>query len=429
MKVIIIAILTLITWFARQTVPAGGQDMPEGPTLVLGLLLISALVAGKGVKRINVPMLTGFILYGILAGPHVLNIITIKDVELLSFTDFFALSLIAITAGGELRLENIRRQLGLYLSITGGQFVIITLFTVAAIWLGRAFIPLFNDLSITIVFIMAMVASVIMVANSPATVIAVLKELNVKGKNSDLLLGVAVFKDIFIILFFAILMASAASILNDGGEESSVLMTGLVIGSHIFYSVLIGGILGLLLILGIKYFRYNLTIIILLVAVGAYVFVNLLHLEAMLTCMVAGFTVQNFSRHGEELIQSAERSSLPFYIIFFTLAGVKLDFSVLAQTWPIALSLVVMRMLFMFISTSGSVWLMGGDSDSRKYLWMGYLSQAGVSLGLVAIFKESFSAAWAQELATVLIAVIAVNQIIGPVFLRYTLEKVKEIPK
>ena len=428
MKFIIIFILTFFTWFSRFMTESRGIENSDNSTLVLGLLLVSALVFGHGVKKIHIPMLSGFILYGIIAGPFVLNIITNRDVELLAFTDFFALSLIAITAGGELRIQNIRKQLSLYFSITGSQFVLITFFSVLLVWLVHPYLPLFAGLDAPVILVMALVLSVILVANSPATVIAIIKEQNASGKNSDLLLGVAVFKDIFIILIFAVLMASASALLNSDANDSSVWKAGIEIGSHILYSVFIGIGLGGLLILGIKYFNYNLTIVIVLAAVSVYIFAQILHLEAMLTCMVAGFVVQNFSQHGEDLIHNTERSSMPFYIIFFTLAGVKLDFSILAATWPIALSMVILRLIFIYVSTSLSVHFVKGDADTRKYLWMGYLAQAGVSLGLVSIFKEGFTAPWAQELSTILIAVIAINQIIGPVLLKIALEKLKEIP-
>ncbi|MCK5519930.1 MAG: cation:proton antiporter [Candidatus Marinimicrobia bacterium] len=429
MKLILIVILTILSWFARSYSEMKGLDGADNGTLVLGLLLVSALVVGKGMRRINIPMLSGFILYGIIAGPYVLNIITVRDLEMLRFTDFFALSLIAITAGGELRIQNIRKQLSLYLSITLGQFFLISIFTLISVFIASQYLEQFSMLDMKVIFIIGLVLAVILVANSPATAIAIIKEQGARGKNTDLLLGVAVFKDIFIILIFAVTMAVSASLLNTGSSDGGIWMTGLLIGSHIFYSILIGIALGILLILGIKYFKYNLTMIIVLAAVSVYIFVQQLHLEAMLTCMVAGFTVQNFSQHGEDLIQSTERSSMPFYIIFFTLAGVKLDFGILAETWPIALSLVALRIIFMMISTSLSVRFAGGSKDTRDYLWMGYLAQAGVSLGLVSIFQENFSTAWANEIATILIAVIAVNQIIGPIMLKLSLQKLKEIPK
>ncbi len=428
MKFFIILLLTGLTWFARNAPQAlqfpGGDD----PTLVLGLLLASALVFGKGMRRIHIPMLSGFILYGILAGPFFLNIIRIQDMKLLSFTDFFALSLIAITAGGELRIQDIRQRLKLYVTITAGQFTVITLFTLGLIFLLHPLSSLLAGMGNATVLIFGLVIAVIFAANSPATVIAVVKDLDARGKNTDLLLGVAVFKDIIIILLFAVLMAASSSLLGTGMSNLSLMGTGLRVIAHILYSVGIGITLGLLLILGLRFFEHDLTVIILLLVVSVYLTVQLMHLEPMLTCMVAGFTVQNFSRHGDELIHSAERSSMPFYIIFFTLAGVNLDFHVLADTWPLALSLVIARMLFIFISTRMSVSLAGGDRETRTHLWMGYLAQAGVSLGLVSIFRESLHAQWVQDLATILTAVIAINQIIGPIMLKIALQKLKEVP-
>jgi len=431
-KFLLILILTLLAWTARMLPDTvffpdsvvGGAD---SGTLVLGLLLVSAWVFGTGTKKIHIPMLSGFLLYGMVAGPHGLGLIKAADLDMLRFTDFFALSLIAITAGGELKISSIRSQISLYSFLTGGQFLIVGSLMTALIYLIRPHVPLFAEQSGTVLLVMALITAVMAVANSPATVLAVMKEQDAKGPNSELLLGVAVFIDIFIILIFAVLIAGGLAVIqSDGGH--SILEAGFSIFSHIFLSVIIGLVLGGILIIGLRFLNYNLTMVLVLLVVAAYLFVQIMHLEAMLTCMVAGFTVQNFSRQGEQLIKSAERSSMPFFIIFFTLAGAKLDFNILRDSWPIALTLVGARILFIYAATWSSVKLAGGSRPTRSYLWMGYLAQAGVSLGLVSIFRESYAFSWAQELATLFIAVIAVNQIIGPIMLKYALYKLKEIP-
>ena len=44
---------------------------------------------------------------------------------------------------------------------------------------------------------------------------------------------------------------------------------------------------------------------------------SLFGIEILLTSIIAGIIVQNFSKQGESLISGIELSSLPIYIIFF----------------------------------------------------------------------------------------------------------------
>jgi hypothetical protein len=53
------------------------------------------------------------------------------------------------------------------------------------------------------------------------------------------------------------------------------------------------------------------------------------------------------------------------------------------------------------------------------------VTQAGVSLGLAGIVVRRFPE-WGGALATVIVAVIALNQLIGPILLEYALTAVGE---
>jgi Kef-type K+ transport system membrane component KefB len=423
---LVILLLTLIVFLVRSFPSAEHLQYVDNAAMVLGLLMVSALVAGQFTRRrLSIPMLSGFILYGIAAGPFGLNIIRNEDIEALRFIDFIALSLIAITAGGELRWQTIRQRFRSYSLITIAQLFVISAGITGGLMLFRSQIPFFQSFSLQETAAVALVIGVLMVANSPATAIAIIKESNAQGENTDLVLGVAVFIDLIIVIFFAVAVTLAASLFSEK-EGLSLLQTGSKVGGHIFFSTAIGGAVGALLIMGIRYLRDDLPMLVLLVVVFAFFSVLLLNLEAMLTLIVAGFVVQNFSRYGAELIHIVERSSLPFYIIFFTIAGARIDFTVLLNSWMLALSLVFLRMVLMFLATAPAVCFSERRKDSAAFLWLGYLSQAGVSLGLVTIIQHTFQGQWVADLSTTLVAVIAINQILGPILLKKSLDLLKE---
>ncbi len=66
--------------------------------------------------------------------------------------------------------------------------------------------------------------------------------------------------------------------------------------------------------------------------------------------------------------------------------------------------------------------------DPKKYTfiaWMPYLTQAGVALGLATIISEEFPV-WGHEFETIIIAIIVINQLVGPPLFKWTLNYVKE---
>jgi Kef-type K+ transport system membrane component KefB len=149
------------------------------------------------------------------------------------------------------------------------------------------------------------------------------------------------------------------------------------------------------------------------------------HVEPMLICVTAGFWVQNFSRAGGPLMEQIDRSSLPIYVVLFGLTGAALDVESLRQSWLVAVLLVLVRLAMMWLS--GYAGARGSDDPPafQRLLGLAFSTQAGVSLGLAAIVVRRFPG-WGAELATTLVGVIALNQIIGPIALKYALNAVGE---
>jgi Kef-type K+ transport system membrane component KefB len=124
-------------------------------------------------------------------------------------------------------------------------------------------------------------------------------------------------------------------------------------------------------------------------------------------------------------MESINRSSLPIYVIFFSLTGAALNVGALSQTWLIALLLVAVRSLLIWIGAYLGGSLGGDPSRLRRMSGFGFITQAGVSLGLAGIVMRSFSE-WGAALSTTIVAVVALNQIIGPIAFKFALGTVGE---
>ena len=105
---IVSLILTLILLFGITYVAmsARAPAFPGAEVAVLiGFILLIANVTGSLAASAGLPRLTGYLIVGIPAGPSISGLVSVEAVEELALIDSFALALIALMAGGELKLS------------------------------------------------------------------------------------------------------------------------------------------------------------------------------------------------------------------------------------------------------------------------------------------------------------------------------------
>jgi hypothetical protein len=136
-----------------------------------------------------------------------------------------------------------------------------------------------------------------------------------------------------------------------------------------------------------------------------------------LVFLAAGFGVANFSKEGHRLIETVERLSLPVYVVFFTLAGAKLHLMELRQVAFFAIALVAVRGVAIYSGTKVGARIGRADEATQQFGWLGFVSQAGVSILLAAIIGNTFGEL-GRSLETLIIGAVAINQLVGPVMLK-----------
>ena len=248
--------------------------------------------------------------------------------------------------------------------------------------------------------------------------IAVITETRSKGKLTDLILGTAVVKDFIVILLFAFSLSLVKSWVAGGGEAAGldwrvILRLLEEVGGSLFLGVIIGG--GLVLYL--KYIQREVTVFILSIAFFSYEISHSLGFHPLLICLVAGFIVENYSPYGTNLIKAIEKVALPIFVIFFAISGASLDMTALQRSWLLALAIVIVRSGLKFMGTFSGAKLARTDSLVRRFGWAGFISQAGVTLGMAVIIEKEIPL-WGAQFKTLILAVIALNQIVGPVLLQ-----------
>ena len=110
--------------------------------LPLGFALISAYLLGMVAERVRLPRLSGYLLFGLLCGPYLLNLITTTMARDLQVVNGFALAFIALVAGLELNLQRLRTQLRTVMIVGGAVMLGALALLTVLLWIIWPWLPL-----------------------------------------------------------------------------------------------------------------------------------------------------------------------------------------------------------------------------------------------------------------------------------------------
>jgi len=390
----------------------------------------------KVFQKIKFPLITGLIITGIIAGSSVLNFIPENSLPRLNFLNDIALAIIAFSAGSELYLKELRSRIKSIKWMTIGQIVITFTVSSFVIFYLASYIPFMAKFSSEIKLVIALLFGVIFVARSPSSAIAVINELRANGPFTKTVMGVTVIKDVLVIILFAVCFSIAKAVIN-GEELGFIFLLFLIIDLSLSFGI--GIALGKILQipLSLKINRHIKAIAITLLGYGVYLFAglikanteNIFHhqivLEPLLICIIGSFVITNYSKNRIEFIELLKEISPIIYIVFFTLTGASLSFQTLVDVFWIAIALFGLRIVTMFF---GGIFGVVAAKDTKKYTfisWMPYVTQAGVALGLTTIIATEFPP-WGHEFETIVIAIIVINQLVGPPLFKMAINFVGE---
>lgn len=432
---LLVGLMAAVQWLAPAGEETGGP-MPGAIAMALGFALLAAHLFGRVGAQLRLPLITGYLVAGVLLGPHALGLLTSEIADSLTVVTQIALGLIALTAGGELGIERVRPRLAAIGWVTLLHTVVIFAATAGAfvaLWVtlrrGGVELALTRGLGDGQVLALALILGLVATATSPSSTVAVINEMRARGPLSTVTLGVTVLKDVVVILLMGVTLTAARGLVAP--EASGAAGVLLEAGGEILVSLLAGAALGLGIIGYLRWVGREVAIAVLvavfLAAEGGRLLEALIgvHPHFLVICMTAGFLVENLSAEGRTLIEGIERSTLPVYVLFFTLAGVALDMAALRLVWPLAAAYVIWRALLVAGTTWVGCRLAGEPKPVRRLSWAGFLAQAGVTLGLAELVAQRYPEMGVRIRALIL-AVIAINQLLGPVLFKWALLRSRE---
>ena len=396
---------------------------PQSTTIALGFLLLGAFIGGQLSASVGLPRITGYLLVGIAVGPYASALLSHDMLLGAKAVEGVAVALIALTAGGEIRLEWVRSQIKKLVAITLSELTLVALGITAVVMLVRPWLPFVPPDDLGTAIVIAFVFGAVAVANSPTVTIAVIAESGADGPVARTVLGVTVLKDVCVIVLFAVSLTVARDALGEGGGEP----LGVTLARELGGSIAVGLAFGIIISLFLRYVGRDVPVFILGTCFAIWQVAAAFHLETLLIALTAGFWVENFSRaRGEELIKGIERLSLPVYALFFAAAGAKVNLDTLAQLWPFALMLAGARAICVWAGTALGARLGGAEPEVRRYAWLGFISQAGVTLALSTIVARTFPT-WGTDVQALIIAMIAIHELVGPIGFQWALRRAGEV--
>ena len=386
----------------------------------LGFLLLAGTLTSELLEILKLPHLTGYLFAGVIAGPHVLNLVDHHAVDDLSQINALALALIAFAGGAELEIETIRANFkslswAMFFQCIGGTILVAAVFVAA-----RPLITFVQSMSWSGVIGVAIMWGALAVSRSPSALLGILSQTKAKGPVATFSLAFVMSSDVVVLVMLALILTLIKPLIDPSATIAAHTLEEL--WNEILGSIAIGTTLGLILTAYLRLIGRELVMVLVLLGFGFTAVLKYLHFDPLLTFLTAGFVVRNLSNQGPALLHAIERTSGVVYVVFFALAGAHLDIPLLKKLWPAAVVLAVSRAVFTWGLARVASALANDSPEVRNWGWSSLVSQAGLTLGMSVVIAKQFPS-FGDSFRSLVIAVVAMNEVVGPILFKYALDK------
>jgi Kef-type K+ transport system membrane component KefB len=416
-----LVVLFAVLYGATRAVPTIQSNV--GTIAAVGFLLLSATLTSELVEVVGLPHLSGYLAAGILAGPHVLHLIDEHSVVDLTHVNALALALIALEGGAHLRVDTLKKGVRSLAWATLLQSLVGILAMMVVFISLRRFIPFAEKLTTGALIGTGLLWGTLAITRSPSATLGIMSQTRAKGPVMTGTLSFVMTSDVVVVVLLATSMVVARPLIDPSATFSMHDFEDLA--HDVFGSVALGTTLGLILAIYIRLVGAQLLVVFLALGFGMSELLAFLRFDTLLAFMVAGFVVQNLSKQGEKFIAAIEQTGSIVYVIFFATAGAHLDLDLLRKLWPIAVALAGSRLLVTMATGRVASRLANDLPTVRRWGWAGLVSQAGLALGVAAVIERSFPIL-GSGFRALSIAVVALNEMFGPVLFKMALDRAGE---
>ena len=403
--------------------------------ICLAVAIIGGLLLSRVTKLFNLPAVTAYLVAGLVMGPFCLGALgvqglgfnTLHQVENFSIVTQTALGFIAFAIGNEFRMTQLKTMGSKAITIGILQAVVTTvLVDIVLICLHLAF-P--NVITLPAAIVLGAIAS----ATAPAATLMVIRQYKADGPLTKLLMLVVAIDDAVGLLLFSVSFGIASALESSGFSVVGVVVEPLL---EIVLSIGMGALMGFLLDRvehmfhsGSKRLAISVAFVLLTVGLSMLKFeIGGVHIgfSLLLVCMMTGTVFCNICDTSEELMERAEKWTVPINILFFVISGAELDLQVLVNpmTLLIGIIYILARSAGKYFGSYGSCRLTKCNEAITKNLGITLLPQAGVALGMAMTATSLSDGAIVRN---VVLFSVLIYELVGPALTRMSLLKAGEI--
>ena len=431
--------------------------------LAIAIALILGLLVTRLMKLIGLPNVTGYLIVGLIIGPHALGIISedvLSGVAIdgirnggLNIVSTVALGFIGFSIGVEFKLSHIKEIGKSAITITFCQALAATLCVDAVLIVLALIAP--EVMAIPEAIILGAIAT----ATAPAATLMVVRQYKAKGIVTGTLLPVVALDDAVGLIVFAISNSIALSVAS--GEAITVMSILVYPLLEIVCSLAVGVAIGALLSIVPRFFKSRdnrtiATIICVFLSLGVCLLFEYMEekewisfaLSDLLVCMMAGATFVNLRKEAPLMMEGTDRWTPVVLMLFFILSGAELNVMMFAENpWLIiCIALyIIFRCAGKYFGTMLGAAVTKSDPNVRKYLGITLFPQAGVAIGMATMCKTEFSKASSNALlagnevlsaelakvganiVTITMCAVLIYELVGPVLTKWALGRAGEI--
>ena len=377
--------------------------------LILGLLFLIGFIADIVGRSTFLPRVTLLMLGGLAIGPAGFSIVPDSFVnQWFPELTNIALALIGFLLGNQLSVPALRKR--------GTKVIGISLCKVFGASLVVASTLLLVGVDPVIALLLAGVAP----ATDPAATYDLVHESGTSGEFVDTLLSIVAVDDVWGLLIFMVMLATAGIVAGDAALATGILSSLADIGSSILLGVALGAPMAYLT--GrIRHGEPMLAEALGFVLLGAGI-ADWFDLLPILTAMVMGITVASLATHHERPFHVIAGVEWPFMVLFFVLAGASLELDKLQLAGTLTVIYIAARFVGIYLGTRLGSRVVGAHAALRRWLGIALMPHAGVAIGMALLATQRFPDT-ASVVLTVAVASTVILETVGPVFTRLAIRR------
>ena len=388
-----------------------GTSQVASIIISVAFMLLFGFAMTRITKLLKLPNVTAYILAGILIGPYCLGLIPQRIIDGMDFLSDIALAFIAFSTGEFFRFSTLKKS--------GARVMVITVCE-ALLASVVVFIVTFFVLRLDLAF--SIVLAALASATAPASTVMTIRQTGAKGDFVDTLLQVVALDDIVGLVAYSIAISVAVSSKTGAGAfHIWDIIKPLLINIGVFA---LGGVFGFLmkLMMPKKRSTDNRLIISIALLFSFCGICTLLDISPLLGCMSMGTVYINIT-DDDKLFKQLNYFSPPLLLLFFVRSGLNFKLDVLINssgsigTTP----LIVIGILYFFFRIVGKYagaflgcLAVGKPKETRNYLGLALIPQAGVAIGLAALGARTLGGDDGVALNTIILASSVLYELIGP---------------